>query len=168
MSAPTATRNPAPAAADATAAPAPGAPHTPWGRAVGLAVAAVAIVVAVLLAFLWPTVTSAVKDLPVAVAGPPTAVSAVEKQLDTAAEGAFEATAVSTRAEAVDLIRTRQVYGAIVLGDEPEVLTASANGAAVGQLFGQLAQRLQAQAQQQADATVKQAVAAGRAPAGAT
>jgi hypothetical protein len=151
----------------APAAPGPaGTPHTPWLRSLLLAVGAAAAVVVVLLAFLWPTVTSTVKDLPIAIAGDSAAVSAVEKQLDTAAEGAFDVTAVSSRQDAVDLIRTRDVYGAIVLGDAPEVLTASANGAAVSQLLGQVATRIQAQAQQQADAAVKQAIAAGRAPAG--
>ncbi|MBW8871897.1 MAG: hypothetical protein JF618_06915 [Leifsonia sp.] len=53
-----------------------------------------------------------------------------------------------------------------MLGEQPEVLTASANGAAVSQLFGQLATGLQTQAQQQADAAVEQAIAAGKAPAG--
>lgn len=146
----------------------PRAPRTRWGRVIGLAVAAAAVVVVILLAFLWPTVTSSVKDLPLAVAGQPAAVSAVKAQLDTAAEGAFDVTTVSGRDEAVDLIRTRDVYGAIVVGEKPEVLTASANGAAVSQLLGQLAQRIQAQAQQQADAAVQQAVAAGKAPAGTT
>jgi len=141
-------------------------PHTPWLRSLLLAVAAAAAVVVVLLAFLWPTITSTVKDLPIAIAGSDTAVSAVEKQLNAAAEGAFDVSAVSTRQEAVDLIRSRDVYGAIVLGDQPEVLTASANGAAVSQLLGQVAAKIQAQAQQQADAAVQQAVAAGRAPAG--
>ncbi|MGO4300803.1 ABC transporter permease [Leifsonia sp. RAF41] len=141
-------------------------PHTPWIRSVLLAVGAAAAVVVILLAFLWPTITSTVKDLPVAVAGSSTAVSAVEKQLDKAADGAFDVTGVSNRQEAVDLIRTRDVYGAIVLGDSPEVLTASANGAAVSQILGQVATKIQAQAQQQADAAVQQAVAAGRAPAG--
>ncbi|MGH1549135.1 ABC transporter permease [Leifsonia poae] len=141
-------------------------PHTPWLRSVLLAIGAAAAVVVVLLAFLWPTITSSVKDLPIAIAGDSTAVSAVEKQLDTAAHGAFDTTTVATRDEAVDLIRSRDVYGAIVLGDQPEVLTASANGAAVSQILGQVATRIQASAQQQADAAVQQAIAAGRAPAG--
>ncbi|MDN4613203.1 ABC transporter permease [Leifsonia sp. F6_8S_P_1B] len=149
-----------------SASPASPTPHTPWARALGLAVAAAAVVVTVLLAFLWPTVTSSVKDLPIAVAGPSAAVTAVEKQLDTAADDAFAVTGVDDRAAAVELIRTRDVYGAIVLGEKPEVLTASANGAVVSQLLGQVAGKLQAQAQQQADAAVQQAIAAGKAPAG--
>ena len=86
--------------------------------------------------------------------------------LDSKAKGVFEVTTVADRAAAVDLIKTRDVYGAIVLGDQPEVLTASANGAAVSQLLGQLAGQLQVQANQQAAAAVAQAIAAGQAPAG--
>jgi len=141
-------------------------PHTPWLRSVLLAIGAAAVVVVVLLAFLWPTITSSVKDLPIAIAGDSATVSAVEKQLDKAADGAFDPTTVANRQEAVDLIRTRDVYGAIILGDQPEVLTASANGAAVSQILAQVATRIQASAQQQADAAVQQAIAAGRAPAG--
>jgi hypothetical protein len=102
----------------------------------------------------------------VAIAGDSASVSAVRTQLDKAAPGAFDVTTVSSRADAEHLIRTRDVYGAIVVGQKPEVLTASANGAAVSQLFSQLASRIQAQAQQQADAAVQQAIAAGHAPAG--
>ena len=71
-------------------------PHTPrrrphaLGRALALAVGAAAIVVVILLAFVWPTVTSTVKDLPIAVAGPCAQVGAVETQLDKAASGAFD------------------------------------------------------------------------------
>lgn len=142
--------------------------HTPWLRTVLLAVGSAAIVFVILLAFLWPTVTSTVKDLPIAVAGPPAAAAQVEKQLDSAAKGAFAVTTVDDRSAAVDLIRTRNVYGAIVVGEKPEVLTASANGAAVSQLLGQLAAKLRASAQQQADAAVAAAVASGHAPAGTT
>ncbi|RDV44104.1 ABC transporter permease [Leifsonia sp. ku-ls] len=148
------------------APPASAAVHTPWRRTVALALGAGLAVVVILLAFLWPTVTSSVRDLPIAVAGSPAAVSAVTDQLHKSAAGALAVTTASSRADAVKLIETRAVDGAIVLGDKPEVLTASANGAAVSQLLGQLATRLQAQAQQQADAAAKQAVAAGKAPAG--
>lgn len=149
-------------------APAPAAPvvHTPWGRALALALGVAAVVVVILLAFLWPTVTSTVKDLPIGVAGPSAQVTAVEKQLATVADGAFAPTSYSSRQAAVDAIQRRDVYGAIVLGDAPEVLTASANGAAVSQILGQVATTLQAQANAQAAAAVQQAIAAGRAPAG--
>ncbi|WP_431277783.1 ABC transporter permease [Leifsonia poae] len=146
-------------------------PHTPWPRAIVLALGAAAAVIVVLLAFLWPTITSSVKDIPLAVAGSSEQVAQVEKALDSKSDGAFAVTAVTTRADAVDLINTRDVYGAIVLGGStqaPEVLTASANGAAVSQIFGQVAAQLQAQANAQAAAAVQQGVAAGKLPAGTT
>ncbi|MFF2053362.1 ABC transporter permease [Leifsonia sp. NPDC058194] len=149
-----------------SAAGTPPTPHTPWLRSVLLALGAAAAVLVVLLAFLWPTVTSTVKDLPIAIAGDATATAQVEKQLDASADGAFDITTVATRDDAVDLIRTREAYGAIVLGEKPEVLTASANGAAVSQLLGQVAATIQKQANAQAAAAVAQAVAAGKAPAG--
>jgi hypothetical protein len=143
-------------------------PHTPWPRAIVLALGAAAAVIVVLLAFLWPTITSSVKDVPIAVAGTSEQIAQIEKTLDARADGAFEVTAATDRADAAALIRTREVYGAIVLGEKPEVLTASANGAAVSQIFGQLAAQLQAQANAAAAAAVQQGVAAGTIPVGTT
>ncbi|MFF1635117.1 ABC transporter permease [Leifsonia sp. NPDC058248] len=145
---------------------APHSTHTPWRRAVALAIGAAAAVALVLIAFVWPTITSSVKDVPIAVAGTSAQVATVEKALDQAASGAFDVTAVSSRSQAVDRIRTRDVYGAIVLGDKPEVLTASANGLAVSQILNQIAGQLQTQANAQAAAATQQAIAAGQAPAG--
>jgi hypothetical protein len=141
-------------------------PHTPWPRAIVLALGAAAAVIVVLLAFLWPTITSSVKDVPIAVAGTSEQVAQIEKTLDAKADGAFAVTATSDRSDAVALIRSRDVYGAIVLGDKPEVLTASANGAAVSQIFGQLAAQLQTQANAAASAAVQKGIAAGKIPAG--
>ena len=139
--------------------------HTPWARAIGLAVGAAVVVAIVLVAFVWPTITSQVKNIPLALAGQSSQVETAKKSLESAAPGVFDVSEVSGRAAAVDRIRTRDVYGAIVLGAHPEVLTASANGAAVSQLLTQLAGRLQTQANAQAAAAVQQAVAVGRAPA---
>ena len=141
-------------------------PHTAWGRAVGIAIAAAVVVVAILIAFVWPIITSSVKDMPIAVAGSAEQVATVTSALDKNANGVFSVTKVADRAAAIDLIKTRDVYGAVVVGDRPEVLTASANGAATSQILGQLAVQLQAQANQQAAAAVEQAIAAGQAPAG--
>lgn len=141
-------------------------PHTAWGRAVGIAIAGAVVVVAILIAFVWPIITASVKDVPIAVAGSADQVAAVTSALDSKAQGVFEVTPVADRAAAVDLIKTRDVSGAIVVGQQPEVLTASAGGPAVSQLLGQLAGQLQVQANQQAAAAVQQAIAAGRAPAG--
>lgn len=66
--------------------------------------------------------------------------------LDQAMPGGFEITSVPDRAAAVESIKDRDVYGAIVLDPQaPEVLTASAGGPAVAQILTQLSARLSAQ-----------------------
>ena len=102
------------------------APHTHWPRVVTTAVGLVALVAVVVLAFLWPSVTAEPKDLPVAAAGDPAVVAQVQAGLDQNAEGAIELVAVADRDAAVDLVESRDAYGALVLGQQPEVLTASA------------------------------------------
>ncbi|MEF2977355.1 ABC transporter permease [Subtercola sp. YIM 133946] len=182
----------APQAAQTTRAPQtpPLRPHTAWGRSVGIAVGAALVVALIVLAFVWPTVTSSVKNIPIAVAGTSQQVTAVTDALNRAADGAFTVTPVADRQAAVDLIDTRDVYGAIVLGDAsaggsagssavgagtgsgtttgPEILTASANGVAVSQVLAQLAAPIQSQANAAAQAAVAAAVASGAAPAGTT
>jgi len=113
-------------------------PHTPWRRLVGVGAALAAIVTIITLAFLWPTVTSEAKDLPVAVAGPPAAVAPVEQGLSQRAPGVFEVVQAVDRAAAVDLIETRDVYGAVVLGASPEILTSTAGSAVVAQQLAAL------------------------------
>lgn len=120
-------------------------PHTPWPRLVVVGVALAAVVSAIVIAFLWPTITASVKDLPIAVVGDSAVTAQLEKALDEKSPGTFAFHEATDRAAAVDLIETRDVYGAIVLGQEPEVLTASAGSPVVTQLLGGLAPALQAQ-----------------------
>ena len=101
---------------------------TPWPRAVAVALAGSAILAVVVLAFLWPSVTSKPAHVPVAVVGNSAAVSS---QLSET----FDISSAPDRATAVERIQSREVYGAIVLGQTPEVLTASANGTVVSQMF---------------------------------
>ncbi|MDJ0393871.1 hypothetical protein QMK17_11065 [Rhodococcus sp. G-MC3] len=108
---------------------------TPWPRVVASALAGSAILAVVVLAFLWPAVTSKVGNVPVAVVGNSAAVSS---QLSET----FDIGSSPDRASAVAQIESREVYGAIVLGPTPEVLTASANGAAVSQMFTGVASAL--------------------------
>jgi hypothetical protein len=103
------------------------------------------IVSTLLLAFAWPAVTADVRALPIAVAGPAEQVAHVVDGLEQNRPGAFEVVAVDDRDAAVELIETRDVYGAIVLGAEPEVLTASAASPAAAQLLTALAAQLSAQ-----------------------
>jgi hypothetical protein len=148
-------------------------PHTKWSRAIIIAVGAAALVTLVLVAFIWPGLTSTVRNVPLAVVGTSSQVTSVTKQLDDTLSGGFVVTKVSSRAQAVRDIEARTELGAIVLGDStlgesPEVLVASAAGTPVSQLLTQLAAGLQAQANTAAQAAVAQAVAAGHAPAGTT
>lgn len=101
---------------------------TPWPRAIAIALAGSAVLAVVVLAFLWPSVTSEVAGVPVAVVGDSAAVSS---QLPES----FDVESVPDRETAVDRIQSRDAFGAIVLGPKPEVLTASANGIVVSQLF---------------------------------
>lgn len=102
-----------------------------------------------LTAFAWPSVRSSVHDVPIAVAGPPTAVQRISAALDERLPGAFEITAVAGTAEAEQLIRDREVYGAIdVSSGSPQVMTATAASATVAQTLQGVATALgQAQAQ---------------------
>jgi len=120
-------------------------PHTPWRRLLGLGAALAAVVTVLALAFLWPAVTSEPRDLPVAVAGPAAAVAPVAEALGQRAPGALDVVAAADRAQAVDLIETREVYGAVVLGAQPEILVASGGSAIVAQQLTALAPALQAQ-----------------------
>jgi hypothetical protein len=131
-------------------------PHTGWGRAIGIAAGAALLVAVVVLAFMWPAITSTVKNFPIAVAGPSEQVTAFTGALDANAAGRFDVTEPADRDAALQSIEEREVYGAVILGQAPEVLMASANGAVTSQLMGQIADQLQQQVNaivaQQADA----------------
>lgn len=136
-------------------------PHTPIARVVAIALALAAVVAVVVLAFSWPSVTADAKDLPIAVSGPAEAVEMVEATVDEQSPGAIAFSRVDDRAAAVEAIESRDVYGAIVLGQKPEVLTSSASSLVVAQLLGGVASNLEAGVNAQAAA----AAAAAGAPA---
>ena len=117
--------------------------HTPIGRVVGIALALAAVVAVIVLAFSWPSVTADAKNLPIAIAGPDEAVSAVEATVDEQSPGAIAFDTVDDREAAVAAIESREVYGAIVLGAEPEVLTSSASSLVVAQLLTGIASGLE-------------------------
>ncbi|NQX27198.1 hypothetical protein HQQ81_07505 [Microbacteriaceae bacterium VKM Ac-2854] len=122
------------------------APLSPWRRSLGLGLGLAAVVTLILLAFAWPAVTSSIARLPLAIVGPEAAVTAVETAFDDTQPGVFEFTAVADRAAAVHLIEHREAYGAIVLGADPEVLTASAASTVVSSALNNVATALQSQA----------------------
>ncbi|MGC2940261.1 MULTISPECIES: ABC transporter permease [unclassified Brevibacterium] len=122
-------------------------PRHSVGRAIGIAVFAAAIVSAILLAFSWPTVTADPKDLPIAAVGDE---KQIDQVVDNAPDGMLDLKDADSRADAVDMIKHRDVYGALVLGDEPEILVSSAASPAVAQQLRSMAAQMQQQIDKQA------------------
>lgn len=144
----------------------PHAHRTPVGRVLTLALGVAAAVCVVVLAFSWPAVTAEPKDVPVAVAGPPQAVDGARATLDAERPGVVDLREVADRAAAVSAIETREVYGAVVLGEAPEVLTSSAAGTATHQMLTGVAAQLQRELTARAGAATRDAAAQGSPPPG--
>ena len=112
------------------------------------------IVIAVLvMAFVWPAATSQPKNLPVGISGPAERVAAVEAALDAQDPAPFTLVDVDSRDDAVSQIKSRELYGAILLGG-PEVLVATAAGPAATQALRGVAAQLQAQISETAQAAL--------------
>jgi hypothetical protein len=146
------------------------APHTPAGRVIGVALALTLVLTVFVLAFSWPSVTAEPRDLPVAVVGSDDAVATLRDQLDEAQPGAVELVEADDRADVIEAIKTREVYGGVILsdpatGEAPEVLTASAASGVTHQLMTQLASQMQQGIQQQANAATAEALATAQAQA---
>ena len=107
--------------------------RTPWGRVAAIGIVLAAVVAVIVLAFSWPNVTSEPKGVPLAIVGPGEQIEALEAALDERAPGLFAVSTAADRDAAVAAIERRDVYGAILLGPEPEVLTASAGSPIVAQ-----------------------------------
>lgn len=134
--------------------------RTRWSRAIGVSIAAAIGVAVLMLAFIWPAMTSTARDLPVAITGPSAQVTAVTQVLSKQ-DAPFTVTGVSDRAAAISGVKDHTFDGGIVLGAKPEVLTASAASSVVTPMMAQV----QAQLQKQVDAQL--AAASATAPPGA-
>ena len=111
----------------------------------GILVALIVVAVQALLVplFAGPASHVAPRDLPIAVAGPPPAVAAVTERLGAAGAGAFDVRTVADAAAADEAIRTREVYGTLVLTTTAaELHIASAASPTVAALLTQAASRL--------------------------
>ena len=116
---------------------------TRWGLAALFGLIGALVVALVVMAFVWPTATAQAQNLPVGISGPDEAVAAVEDVLAEQDPSPFALAAVDSRDDAVQQIETRTLYGAILLGDEPEVLIASAASPAAAQALRGIATQLQ-------------------------
>ncbi|WP_189210411.1 hypothetical protein [Actinokineospora fastidiosa] len=117
-----------------------GAQPSPWPIVAGVVGVLTAIISVLLVAFAWPSVRSSPHDVPIAVAGPAAAVAPVRAALDQRLPGGFDVTEVADTATAEELIRDRQVYGAIDLtSGSPQVLVASGGSTAIAQTLRTMA-----------------------------
>ncbi|QEO10785.1 ABC transporter permease [Protaetiibacter larvae] len=119
--------------------------HSPWRRVVGIGIVLSLVVGVIVLAFSWPGVTSESKNLPIAFVGEAAQLEQIEGALEQSAPGVIAPVTADDRADAVDRIEHREVYGAIVLGAQPEVLQASAASPVVSGLLATVAAQLQVQ-----------------------
>lgn len=102
-----------------------------WSRACLAAIAGTVLVIMVSLAFTWPAATASLTYFPIAIVHPEH-VEQMPPMLMYADKDQFRLSVAANRRAAIHMIQARQVYGAIVLGTQPEVLYASANGRVVG------------------------------------
>ncbi|MFH8581427.1 ABC transporter permease [Streptomyces zaomyceticus] len=115
------------------------------------------VVALTLWAFAWPASRTAPRDLPIGVAGPATAVTALEQGF-ARHEGAFEVHRYANETAARAAIEDRHVYGAVVVTPGgTELLTASAASPVVA---GLLREAVTAQAPEGTKVAVTDVVAA--------
>lgn len=123
--------------------------RTRWATGSLLGLAGSIIVGLIVLAFIWPITTASPRNLPLAIAGPAEQTTALETALETQTDGLFSFVGAQDRDAAVAAIKQREAYGAIVLGQQPEVLVASAANTAVAQQLTGVADNLQQMLAQQ-------------------
>ncbi len=136
---------------------------SPSGLVIGVSIALAALVSLIVLAFAWPSVTAEAHDLPIAIIGPSQAVDGAKSAVDELQPGAISFKELDSRDAAVDAIKSREVYGAIILGTQPEVLNSSAASAVVSQMLSAIAANLEEGVNAQA-AAAAQAAGAPSAP----
>ncbi|MFY1634704.1 hypothetical protein ACN27F_15735 [Solwaraspora sp. WMMB335] len=93
----------------------------------------------IMAAFTWPAVYAQPRGVPVGLVGPPAEGAAAAALLTQARPHEFTIRPYETREVAIAAIRHRQVYGAVVPGDPPELLVASGASTVASQLITALA-----------------------------
>lgn len=115
-----------------------------WGRVWGVACGAALALTLLALAFVWPSAESEMDGLAVAITGDADAVAGFTRGAEEGLGEVIDIVTVDGRADAVRGIEDRSFIGALVLGMEPEVLTAPAAGQVPAAFMSQLAGQLQA------------------------
>ncbi|WP_296666127.1 ABC transporter permease [Demequina sp.] len=115
-------------------------------RAIAAALGIATFLTVMLVAFALPALKSAPRDVPLAIVAPDGVAQQLEAGLDQAQPGAFDVTIATDPDAARALIENRDVYGALVVGqDALTVEIASAASPAVAQIITGVGQALAAQ-----------------------
>ncbi|MGX5772199.1 hypothetical protein ACWKWN_15735 [Microbacterium trichothecenolyticum] len=133
---------------------------TRWSFAALFGLVGALLVGIVVMAFVWPAAASQPQNLPVGISGPAEAVTAVEEKLAEQDPAPFALSDVESRDDAVVRIQERELYGAILLGDEPEVLIATAASPAAAAALRNVATQLQLQIDDAAQAALTEQLTA--------
>jgi hypothetical protein len=133
---------------------------TRWPVAAAFGLLGSVIVAVIVMAFVWPAATAQPQNLPVGISGPTEAVSAVEDKLAEQDPAPFDLSDVGSRDDAVAQIESRDLYGAILLGDEPEVLIATAASPVAAAALRAVATQLQTQIDTTAQAALTEQLTA--------
>jgi hypothetical protein len=111
-----------------------------------IAVMVTVIVSTILTIFAWPVATATPKNIPVGITSAvPNLAQGVQAQFDQQQPGAFKFIEYKDLASAKAAIAHREVYGALVLTEEPQMLIASGASPAMAQLLTNISVQLGAQ-----------------------
>lgn len=135
-------------------------PPTRWRFAALFGLLGALVVAVIVMAFVWPAATSQPQNLPVGIDGPADAVTAVEDVLAEQDPEPFVLHDVDSREDAVSRIESRELYGAILLGEEPEVLIATAASPVAAQALRGVATQLQLQIDERAQGALTEQLTA--------
>jgi hypothetical protein len=107
-----------------------------WAPVIQISVMVTVIVSTILTIFAWPLANAAPKDIPIGVSSPVANMTAgLQGQFDQVQPGAFKFINYKDIAAAKKAIAQREVYGAIVLDANPQVLLATGASPAMAQLL---------------------------------
>ena len=111
-----------------------------------IAVMVTVIVSTILTIFAWPVATATPKNIPVGITSAvPNLAQGLQTQFDQQQPGAFKFIEYKDLASAKAAIAHREVYGALVLTEEPQMLIASGASPAMAQLLTNISVQLGAQ-----------------------
>ena len=96
------------------------------------------VVSLLVLLFLWPAGSAEAKNLPIGLVGPSAQTAQIAAGIEQQQPGALEITTFDSRSEAEMAIADKRIYGALILGSQPEALIASAANPSVANLITEL------------------------------